>query len=207
MAEGKVPESLLKKRQRDEGWAAKKATAASEAKKKAKDSRKLIFKKAEAYVKEYRQQVRSLFTRPSSGACYRCAQPTASPRWPRGRAAGSSATTRGHRTVGAGGSCAFLCGRGEGTVQAAMMAVSSTASATHSNVEGAASVCSSAFAAQRWLADGHKLNRVGPHVASLQPMWVHAITTIRALSKTLRVVTSCLHNPPRASHATAHWLL
>ena len=58
MAEGKVPESLLKKRQRDEGWAAKKASAASEAKTKSKENRKLIFKKAEAYVKEYRQQVR-----------------------------------------------------------------------------------------------------------------------------------------------------
>jgi Ribosomal L30 N-terminal domain len=58
MAKAQVPESLLKKRQRDEAWATKKASAAAEAKTKAKSNRKLIFKKAEVYVKEYRQQVR-----------------------------------------------------------------------------------------------------------------------------------------------------
>jgi large subunit ribosomal protein L7e len=57
MTSAAVPETLLKKRQRDEKWSAQKAAATAEAKKKAKDSRKIIFKKAEAYVKEYRQQV------------------------------------------------------------------------------------------------------------------------------------------------------
>lgn len=56
MAKAQVPESLLKKRQRDEAWATKKASAAAEAKSKSKENRKLIFKKAEQYVKEYRQQ-------------------------------------------------------------------------------------------------------------------------------------------------------
>jgi len=51
-----VPESILKKRKRDEEWASKKLAATSAAKKKAKESRKVIFKRAEAYVKEYRSQ-------------------------------------------------------------------------------------------------------------------------------------------------------
>eukprot|EP00887_Chlorella_sp_A99_P008230 scaffold12.g8230.t1 len=51
-----VPESVLKKRKRDEDWAAKKAAAAAEASKKARATRKEIFKRAEQYVKEYRQQ-------------------------------------------------------------------------------------------------------------------------------------------------------
>ena len=55
-----VPESLLKKRQRDEQWATQRAADRTEARKKAKENRKVIFKKAEAYVKEYRQQVRCL---------------------------------------------------------------------------------------------------------------------------------------------------
>jgi Ribosomal L30 N-terminal domain len=58
MVDSKVPESLLKKRQRDDQWRTKKAAAAAEAKTKSKETRKVIFKKAEAYVKEYRQQVR-----------------------------------------------------------------------------------------------------------------------------------------------------
>ena len=53
-----VPESVLKRRKRDEDWAAKKAAAATDAKKKARDQRKDIFKRAESYVKEYRDQVR-----------------------------------------------------------------------------------------------------------------------------------------------------
>lgn len=52
-----VPELLLKRRQRDEAWAAKRATAALEARKKARDNRREVFKRAEQYVKEYRQQV------------------------------------------------------------------------------------------------------------------------------------------------------
>ena len=51
-----VPESVLKRRKRDEDWAAKKAAAATDSKKKARDSRKDIFKRAESYVKEYRDQ-------------------------------------------------------------------------------------------------------------------------------------------------------
>ena len=58
-AAGGVPESVLKKRKRDEDWATKKAAAVTEAKKKSKDKRKDIFKRAEKYVKEYRDQVRS----------------------------------------------------------------------------------------------------------------------------------------------------
>ena len=54
-----VPESLRKKRQRDEKWALEKTEKAAIAKKDAKEKRKVIFKKAEAYVKEYRSQVRS----------------------------------------------------------------------------------------------------------------------------------------------------
>jgi len=51
-----VPESVLKKRKRDEDWATKKAAAATEAKAKAVATRKEIFKRAEQYVKEYRTQ-------------------------------------------------------------------------------------------------------------------------------------------------------
>lgn len=58
---GTVPESVLKKRKRDEDWAAKKAANALEAKKKSRDQRKEIFKRAENYVKEYRDQVRSSY--------------------------------------------------------------------------------------------------------------------------------------------------
>lgn len=57
MAPAAVPESLLKKRQRDEKWALEKTQKAAVAKKEAKEKRKVIFKKAEAYVKEYRSQV------------------------------------------------------------------------------------------------------------------------------------------------------
>lgn len=53
-----VPETVLKKRKRDEDWAVKKAAEAAEAKKKAKTNRVEAFKRAEQYVQEYRQQVR-----------------------------------------------------------------------------------------------------------------------------------------------------
>jgi len=56
-----VPESVLKRRKRDEDWAAKKVAAAGDAKKKARNSRQEIFKRAESYVKEYRNQVRAGF--------------------------------------------------------------------------------------------------------------------------------------------------
>ncbi|KAF8065475.1 RPL7C [Scenedesmus sp. PABB004] len=51
-----VPELLLKKRARDEAWAAKRQAAALEQRKAARESRREIFKRAEQYVKEYRQQ-------------------------------------------------------------------------------------------------------------------------------------------------------
>ena len=54
---GNVPETVLKKRKRDEDWANKKSAAAADAQKKAKASRKDILKRAESYVNEYRQQV------------------------------------------------------------------------------------------------------------------------------------------------------
>jgi len=53
---GPVPESILKKRKRDEDWSAKKLEATEAAKKKAKASRATIFKRAEQYVKEYRDK-------------------------------------------------------------------------------------------------------------------------------------------------------
>ena len=52
-----VPESLLKKRKRDEEWANKKAAAAADAQKKARENRRTIFKRAEAYTNQYRRQV------------------------------------------------------------------------------------------------------------------------------------------------------
>jgi hypothetical protein len=58
MSSAPVPESLLKKRKRDDAWRANKHAANAVAALKAKEKRKVIFKKAEAYVKQYRQQVR-----------------------------------------------------------------------------------------------------------------------------------------------------
>ena len=54
---GTVPETVLKKRKRDEEWANKKTAAAAEAQKKARSSRKDILKRAESYVQEYRNKV------------------------------------------------------------------------------------------------------------------------------------------------------
>jgi len=56
-AKGQVPETILKKRKRDDEWAAKKAAVVADTKKKSKSNRKDIFKRAEQYVKEYRDQV------------------------------------------------------------------------------------------------------------------------------------------------------
>ena len=53
-----VPETALKRRKRDEAWAAKKAAAEAEAKAAAEKNSQEIFKRAEKYVKEYRDQVR-----------------------------------------------------------------------------------------------------------------------------------------------------
>lgn len=57
MAEKAVPESILKKRKRDDEWAAKQAALALQKKEKRRLQRKDIFKRAEKYVQEYRQQV------------------------------------------------------------------------------------------------------------------------------------------------------
>uniref|UniRef100_A0A7S0X422 Ribosomal protein L30 ferredoxin-like fold domain-containing protein n=1 Tax=Mantoniella antarctica TaxID=81844 RepID=A0A7S0X422_9CHLO len=51
-----IPETALKKRKRDEAWASKKATAAAEVKSNKDKNSKDIFKRAEKYVKEYRDQ-------------------------------------------------------------------------------------------------------------------------------------------------------
>jgi len=53
-----VPETALKKRRRDEEWAAARASAAADARAKRAASRADAFKHAESYVKEYRAQVR-----------------------------------------------------------------------------------------------------------------------------------------------------
>lgn len=59
MAESKVvvPESVLKKRKREEEWALEKKQNAEAAKKKNVENRKLIFKRAEQYAKEYADKV------------------------------------------------------------------------------------------------------------------------------------------------------
>ena len=48
---------MLKKRKRDDAWAATKAKAAADAKAAAEKKSKEIFTRAEKYVKEYRDQV------------------------------------------------------------------------------------------------------------------------------------------------------
>lgn len=52
-----VPESVLKKRRREEQWALAKKEKLQEAKVRNAANRRLIFKKAEGYAKEYKQQV------------------------------------------------------------------------------------------------------------------------------------------------------
>uniref|UniRef100_M4C813 Large ribosomal subunit protein uL30 N-terminal eukaryotes domain-containing protein n=1 Tax=Brassica campestris TaxID=3711 RepID=M4C813_BRACM len=58
MADSKVvvPESVLKKIKREEEWALAKKQEAEAAKKKSVETRKLIFKRAEQYAKEYAQK-------------------------------------------------------------------------------------------------------------------------------------------------------
>lgn len=55
-----APESFLKKRKTLEEIKAKRAVAKAEKKKKTRTTRRLIFKRAEKYVKEYRQQEKDL---------------------------------------------------------------------------------------------------------------------------------------------------
>lgn len=51
-----MPETLLKKRKRDEKIKAERKEAAIKAKKERVVKRKLMYKRAEAYVKEYRRE-------------------------------------------------------------------------------------------------------------------------------------------------------
>jgi large subunit ribosomal protein L7e len=55
-----VPESVLKKRKRDEAWAQQRQEQLQEARAKARSNRKVVFKRAEQYIKEYREQERDL---------------------------------------------------------------------------------------------------------------------------------------------------
>ena len=57
-----VPESVLKKRKRQEKWEADKAAKAADEQKKASSKKEDIFKRAEGYVKQYREQEQSLIT-------------------------------------------------------------------------------------------------------------------------------------------------
>ncbi|KAG7542407.1 Ribosomal protein L30 N-terminal [Arabidopsis thaliana x Arabidopsis arenosa] len=64
MVESKVvvPESVLKKRKREEEWALEKKQNAEAAKKKNAENRKLIFKRAEQYSKEYAEKEKELIS-------------------------------------------------------------------------------------------------------------------------------------------------
>jgi hypothetical protein len=61
-SQGAVPELAVKRAKRDQALAVQKATDALEAKKSAKSQRKVIFKKAAAYVQEYRSQASGVHT-------------------------------------------------------------------------------------------------------------------------------------------------
>ncbi|KAG8655023.1 60S ribosomal protein L7-2 [Manihot esculenta] len=55
-----IPESVLKKRKRSEDWALLKVQELKAKKEKSAENRKIIFKRAEKYGKEYREQEREL---------------------------------------------------------------------------------------------------------------------------------------------------
>ncbi|XP_020594289.1 60S ribosomal protein L7-2-like, partial [Phalaenopsis equestris] len=55
-----IPESVLKKRKREEQWALEKKGKLEEKRKKNRENRKLIFKRAEQYAKEYANQEKEL---------------------------------------------------------------------------------------------------------------------------------------------------
>ena len=57
-----MPESVLKKRKRQEKWQAEKDAAAATAAEEGKKKKEECFKRAEAYVKEYRSQEQQLVT-------------------------------------------------------------------------------------------------------------------------------------------------
>ncbi|XP_020682723.1 60S ribosomal protein L7-2 [Dendrobium catenatum] len=59
-AKSVIPESVLKKRKREEQWALEKKQKLDEKRKKNLENRKLIFKRAEQYAKEYKKQEREL---------------------------------------------------------------------------------------------------------------------------------------------------
>ncbi|KAI0518846.1 hypothetical protein KFK09_006282 [Dendrobium nobile] len=59
-AKSVIPESVLKKRKREEQWALEKKQKLEEKRKKNLENRKLIFKRAEQYAKEYKKQEREL---------------------------------------------------------------------------------------------------------------------------------------------------
>lgn len=52
-----IPESVLKKKKREEEWALAKKQELEAAKKKNTENRKLIYNRAKQYAKEYEQQV------------------------------------------------------------------------------------------------------------------------------------------------------
>lgn len=52
-----IPETVLKKRKSNEEWAIKKRERLEERKQRIKEDRKLIFKRAEQYIKEFRDKV------------------------------------------------------------------------------------------------------------------------------------------------------
>lgn len=103
---------MLKKRKRDEDWAAKKAAAAAEAKQTAAAKRKEVFKRAEQYVKEYRTQVgmqRRMLPLPGLQAC------------PRGRY--FSQTTAGEHGAAKSSSAGALNGGGDARAGAPLFAL------------------------------------------------------------------------------------
>lgn len=59
-AKSVIPESVLKKRKREEQWALEKTQKLDDKRKKSRENRKLIFKRAEQYAKEYEKQEREL---------------------------------------------------------------------------------------------------------------------------------------------------
>ena len=99
-----VPETALKRRKRDEAWAAKKATADAEAAAASKKNSEEIFKRAEKYVKEYRDQVRFGETRPRVPHTNTSLFPTPARRRP-AAARRERAKTRSDRRGGFGEGC------------------------------------------------------------------------------------------------------
>uniref|UniRef100_A0A2P2JX67 Large ribosomal subunit protein uL30 N-terminal eukaryotes domain-containing protein n=1 Tax=Rhizophora mucronata TaxID=61149 RepID=A0A2P2JX67_RHIMU len=55
-----VPESVLKKRKREEEWAVAKKEEIAALKKKNAENRQLIYKRAKEYAKEYEEQAKEL---------------------------------------------------------------------------------------------------------------------------------------------------